>query len=59
MKSQRTVVEGYWATECFWRFAKKHNVAAPILEKLYEVMYQNVSPQKAVAPLMQRGLKAE
>ena len=56
---QKTVVEGYWATECFYRKSKEAGAVAPVLEQVYRTLYEGSDPRRSVIELMSRGLKAE
>ena len=59
LSSQRTVVEGYWACECFYELCQKEGLEAPILSQIYAVLYQGKSAQSALMDLMMRSLKEE
>lgn len=59
IESQKTVVEGYRATECLFRFCQSNGVEAPILNQIFEVLYQGREPKVAMHALMTRDLKAE
>jgi len=59
IQQQKTVVEGYRATDCMRRYCAQHNIEAPILNTLHAVLYQGMPPQQAIAALMNRELKAE
>ena len=56
---QKTVVEGYWATACFFEKCKKQGVEMPILNEIYEILYKDKEPSLALSDLMSRGLRAE
>ena len=58
IKSQKTVVEGYLAVDCFYQLLKD-KIEIPILTELHKVLYSNKSPQEAILSLMSRSLKAE
>lgn len=53
------VVEGVKTTKAAYELSKKYNVSMPITEKLYEVLYNNMDPRKAVNSLMTRENKEE
>ena len=59
LSSQRTVVEGYWACECFFELCQKKDLEAPILSEIYAVLYQGKSAHRALMDLMTRSLKEE
>ena len=52
-------VEGYGCTKVAYEFAKEAMVKMPIIEMLYEVVFENTDPKKAVFDLMDRPRKKE
>lgn len=56
---QKTVVEGYWATGCFFQKCALLDVEMPILSQVYEILYKGKNPLVALRDLMDRGLKPE
>lgn len=52
-------VEGYGCTKVAYEFAKEKNVDMPIIETLYDVVFNNADPKKAVVDLMDRPRKRE
>lgn len=48
------VAEGYYAAECIRHINLKHKVSMPIADMVYEVLYRNKSPRKAMAELSAR-----
>ena len=57
--SGASVVEGYYATKNFREYVRRRGVPAPILEIVYEIIYENRAPADAIRALMTRDLKAE
>jgi glycerol-3-phosphate dehydrogenase (NAD(P)+) len=53
------VVEGVQAAAAVRSVARRHQVEMPICEQVYAVLYDNVSPDRAVKSLMSRELKPE
>jgi glycerol-3-phosphate dehydrogenase (NAD(P)+) len=53
------VVEGYYSAQSVRLVAAKHGVDMPIVEQLYRVLYENLSPRDAVAALMRRPITAD
>lgn len=49
------VVEGYYATEAGYMLAKKMGVEMPIVEAMYNVLYENGNARDAIAKLMCRA----
>lgn len=59
LKTAETVAEGVITTEAAYKLSKKMSAEMPITEKIYEVLYKNKSPGRAVGELMTRSLKSE
>ena len=59
LSSQKTVVEGYWATSCFHQKCAELEIEMPILNQVYSILYESKSPKFALSELMNRDLKAE
>ncbi len=59
LSSQKTVVEGYWATSCFHQKCKELGIEMPILNQVYSILYKSKPAQLALGELMTRDLKAE
>ena len=53
------VVEGIRTTEEIYHVAKKANIETPICAQVYQVLYQNVTPEKAAQNLLSREPKME
>ncbi|WP_371370852.1 NAD(P)H-dependent glycerol-3-phosphate dehydrogenase [Sporomusa aerivorans] len=49
------VVEGIKATKAAYQLARKHQVAMPITEQIFQVLYERKSPRDAVLELMTRS----
>lgn len=45
------IAEGYYAAECIRHINLKHKVSMPIADMVYDVLYMNKSPRKAMAEL--------
>ena len=58
MENRKTVVEGYWATQCVKELCQTRGLEAPILGQVQSVLYQETDPQAALEALMGRDLKA-
>lgn len=52
-------VEGYYAARAVRDVAARLNVEMPIVEEIYKVIYEEMSPQEAVIRLMRRPLSPE
>ena len=48
------VVEGYFAARSVWEVARAQDVDMPIVEQIYRVLYEDLSPHDAARELMQR-----
>jgi glycerol-3-phosphate dehydrogenase (NAD(P)+) len=55
----RMVAEGVKTTESAYNLARKLGVEMPIIEKMYQMLYQDKPAREAVLELMTRNLKAE
>ncbi|MCU7800436.1 MAG: NAD(P)-dependent glycerol-3-phosphate dehydrogenase [gamma proteobacterium symbiont of Lucinoma myriamae] len=55
----KQVVEGVQAAKQIYSLAQKLNIEMPIVEQVYQVLYQGLSPQKAVQNLLTREYKTE
>lgn len=53
------VVEGAATTKLARELAQRHGVDTPIVEQVYRVLYEDLSPQDAVQALMAREARAE
>ncbi len=56
---QKSVVEGYRATECLKRLCVEKQVDAPILSQIHAILYEGKAPGEALLALMNRELKSE
>ncbi|MBC8585740.1 NAD(P)H-dependent glycerol-3-phosphate dehydrogenase [Youxingia wuxianensis] len=52
-------VEGYTSSKCAYELSKKRNVEMPIIQQVYEVLYEDKKPQQAIQNLMQRPKRHE
>lgn len=59
IEQQKTVVEGYRATECLKRYCAQQSIDAPILDKIHAVLYEGLKPEEGIQALMTRDLKPE
>lgn len=59
LKELGQVAEGVSTTQKVYALSQTHQVEMPIAEQVYQVIYQNKSPMKAVEDLLQREIKAE
>lgn len=59
IQHQKSVVEGYWATDCFYKLLEQKHIDAPILSQIHKILYENKNPKQAVLDLMTRQLKGE
>ena len=53
------VAEGIKTAKSAYELSRKMNVSMPIVQQVYEILYQDKDPQQAVKELMTRDLKAE
>lgn len=59
LNQMRMVAEGVKTTLSAYQLARKLDVAMPITEQMYEILYADKDPKLAVADLMQRALTSE
>jgi len=59
MKDMKTVAEGVKTTLATVRLARRVGVELPIAEQIYEVLYENKDPRRALTELMRRDLRSE
>ena len=59
LKENKKTVEGVLACKTIHEHAAKEGISTPIVDAVYAVLYEGVSPQKMAAALMERSLKAE
>jgi glycerol-3-phosphate dehydrogenase (NAD(P)+) len=55
----RMVAEGVRTTKAVYKLSQQLNVAMPITEQVYHVIYEGVDPRAAILQLMSRELKEE
>lgn len=48
MMEMEMVAEGYYGTRCMHQINKKVNVSMPIMECMYSILYQGVTPRRAI-----------
>jgi glycerol-3-phosphate dehydrogenase (NAD(P)+) len=53
------VAEGIKTTKSAWNLARREKVEMPILEQVYQVIYEDLDCDKAVKTLLARSLKEE
>jgi glycerol-3-phosphate dehydrogenase (NAD(P)+) len=59
MSGMKTVAEGVKTTRAAHDLAKKHNIEMPIVDEVYQLLYENKGPKRAIRDLMTRELKGE
>ncbi len=59
MSTAKTVAEGVKTAKAARNLAKKYNVAMPVVEEVYLLLYEGKDPKTAVKDLMSRELRAE
>ncbi|GAB4488054.1 MAG: NAD(P)H-dependent glycerol-3-phosphate dehydrogenase [Thermodesulfovibrionales bacterium] len=59
LASTRSVAEGVATAQSAFELARKKDVEMPIVEQVYEVLYQDKNPEGAVRSLMSRALRSE
>ncbi len=59
MKEIGQVVEGYYNTREVRELSRRHNVAMPICDEIYALLFESKSPKDAAIDLMSRTQKSE
>lgn len=59
INSMKMVAEGVASTQSVFELSKKINVEMPIIEKVYEILFENLDPRLAIKQLMTRSSKNE
>ena len=59
MRQIGQVVEGYFAARAARDVARTHDVDMPIIEQIYQILYERLSPHTAVRELMRRPVSDE
>jgi glycerol-3-phosphate dehydrogenase (NAD(P)+) len=59
MKGPKTVAEGVKTARAAQNLARKYNVEMPIVDEVYQLLYEGKDPKRAVKDLMNRELKGE
>ncbi len=54
-----STVEGYRAAKAVYSMSRKHQLSIPIMEQVYQVLYEGKSPMQAVSDLESRAQKPE
>ncbi len=53
------VVEGARSAVAAHQIIKRHNIYAPIIEAVYDIIYNKQDPRKRIMKMMQSDLKEE
>jgi glycerol-3-phosphate dehydrogenase (NAD(P)+) len=59
MSGLKTVAEGVKTAKAARELSKRHQVAMPVVEEVYQLLYEQKDPKLAVKDLMSRELKGE
>ena len=59
LKGLKTVAEGVTTARAAQNLARKYNVEMPIVDEVYQILYEGKEPKRAVQDLMNRELKGE
>ena len=59
LEKMNMVAEGIYTVKAVHNIAFKNKIEMPIAEKLFEVIYKDIEPKKAMHDLMTRSLKSE
>ena len=53
------LAEGYYTVKALVALGERYHVDLPICEAVYEMLYENLSPERALEELFSRSLKSE
>ncbi len=59
MKGAKTVAEGVKTSKAARDLARKFNIEMPIVDEVYQILYEGKDPRLALKDLMTRELKEE
>jgi glycerol-3-phosphate dehydrogenase (NAD(P)+) len=59
MKNAKTVAEGVKTAKAAWVLSRKYNIYMPIVDEVYQLLYEGKDPRLALKDLMSRELKGE
>ncbi len=59
INSMKMIAEGIASTKSVYELSKKINIEIPIIEKVYEILYEDLDPLLAIKQLMSRSSKNE
>jgi glycerol-3-phosphate dehydrogenase (NAD(P)+) len=59
MQGAKTVAEGVKTAKAARDLARKYGIEMPIVDEVYQLLYENKDPKRAVKDLMTRELKGE
>lgn len=59
LASMTMVVEGIRTCEAAYKYGVKNNIEIPIIQAIYEVLFNNLDPDLAAKKLLERNLKSE
>lgn len=59
LKNMKMVAEGVNTTKAAFTLSSESNIEMPIVQEIYQVLFNNKSPREAVKDLMRRELKQE
>jgi len=59
LDSMNMIAEGVYTAKAVYDIAKSNNITMPIALKTYQVLYEDLNPEKALKELMHRDLKPE
>jgi glycerol-3-phosphate dehydrogenase (NAD(P)+) len=59
VESTSSIIEGATTAEVVYQLSKKYKVDMPIATSVYDILYKNKSPEKALSEMMSRKRKPE
>ena len=59
LDDMQMIVEGVETTKSVYFISKKNNISMPICNEVYNILFNNKNPQRAIDELMSRELKSD
>lgn len=57
LRKEHKIAEGYSTAKVVYELAVEHYIEIPVMEKIYEILYEDKNPRQAMVELMRRRLK--
>ncbi len=57
MKKEKKTAEGYYTTQALFEIAREHNLNTPIIDMVYNILYNNFDPKECIESIMKNELE--